>query len=111
MRNAGSGPPGNRRPTINDGVIMSENKLEGIEIKVLIIVPNYWGKAGTIEEAWKNVRQVSGKNLRDLRRGNYQIYVAFDREDVKTKLDSYGFNFSYPRGYPPVKIEEHISGK
>lgn len=81
-------------------------KNDGIKVKIMIVVPNYWAKGETIDEAWKAVRGIAGGNLRDLKRGKHMIYVCFDKEDVQTRLDEFGMNISYPQGYPPVVIHK-----
>jgi hypothetical protein len=82
---------------------------EDIKTKIMVVVPYYWGKGDNIAEAWQNVKKESGKNLRDLRAGNHRIYVAYDSDEVKTRMDDYGFNINYPTGYPPHIIEERIN--
>lgn len=73
--------------------------------KVLIIVPNYWGKGSTIKEAWSQVKIESHKNLRDLKRGRYKIFSVTDTEEVKSRVDDLG-GITYPRGYPPTLIDK-----
>jgi hypothetical protein len=76
------------------------------KLRIMIIIPHYWGKGDTITEAWKQVKKESGKTLRSMKSDRHQIYVCWDTEDVSTSLDEFGFNITYPDGYPPVKIEE-----
>lgn len=73
----------------------------------MIIVPNYWGKGDTISEAWQQVKRESYGNLRELKSGPHTIHVVFDTDEVKSCLDEFGFNISYPAGHPPIKIESH----
>lgn len=84
---------------------------EGVVAKVLIIVPNYWGKGDTITDAWNNVKKESFKSLRELEAGPHSIYTVFDRPDKEaySQLDEMGFNTSYPEGYPPIRIEHKDS--
>ena len=79
---------------------------EGVETKVMIIVPHYWGKGNTIDEAWERVKKESGKTLRDLKQGQHMIYVVYDKEDARSRLDEFGMNISYPEGYPPTVIHK-----
>jgi len=80
---------------------------EGVVTKVLIIVPHYWGKAETIDGAWEQVKKESYRNLRELKSGPHGIYVVYDKEDVKSRVDEFGFNITYPEGYPPRRIHAH----
>jgi hypothetical protein len=74
------------------------------ETKVLIMVPHYWGKAGTIREAWQQVKLESGANLRDLKRGPWVIYAITDTDTVKARVDEMGL-LCYHEDYPPTVID------
>ena len=73
--------------------------------KVLIIVPNYWGKGDTITEAWAQVKKVSHTNLRSLKSGPHSIYFGHDTDNVKLALDEFGFNINHHQDYPVYRIE------
>lgn len=76
------------------------------KLRIMIMVPNYWGKADTVSEAWSNVKKECGKSLRDLKRGKWRIYVVWDTEDVKTHIDDMG-GICYPSGHHYTMIDEH----
>jgi len=78
-----------------------------METKVLILVPNYWGKGDTIREAWSQVKKASYKNLRDLKRGRYKIFSVTDTDEVKSRVDDLG-GITYPKGYAPKLIDESL---
>ena len=78
-----------------------------MEIKVLIIVPNYWGKGDTIAEAWTQLKKASYKNLRQLKT-RFKMYVVIDTDDVKSCVTDMG-GISYPKGYEPKLIDEKES--
>jgi hypothetical protein len=75
-----------------------------IKLRVLVMVPHYWGKADTLAEAWKNVCRESGKSKTELRRGQYRVYACADRGDAKTYVDGYG-RMMCPEGIQPTVIE------
>lgn len=75
-----------------------------VKLSVLIMVPNYWGKADTLAGAWKNVCSESCKTKTELRRGKYAVYIVGDCGDAKSHIDGYG-SFLTPAHVPPVKIE------
>jgi len=77
---------------------------EGVKVKIMIVVPNYWGKGDSIDEAWKKVREFSHRNLRELKSGPHIIYVVYDKGEQRSQLDEFGMNISYPEGYRPVVI-------
>lgn len=82
------------------------DKTEGTP-KVLIIVPNYWGKGTTITEAWKQVKRSSYGNLRKLRQAPWCIYFGHDTDDVPLCVDSFG-NICHHSDHPVHEIESHI---
>jgi hypothetical protein len=75
-----------------------------VETKVLIVVPNYWGKGDTIAEAWKQLKKASYKNLRELKT-RYKMFVVIDTDDVKSHVSDMG-GVVTPKGFPPHLIEE-----
>ncbi|MDJ0952445.1 MAG: hypothetical protein QNJ81_02075 [Acidimicrobiia bacterium] len=79
---------------------------KGVETKIMIVVPNYWAKGDSIDDAWKNLRGIAGRNLRDLKAGSHMIYVCYDKGELKSRLDEFGMNISYPEGYPPTVIHK-----
>lgn len=81
---------------------------DGMKQIVLIVVPHYWGRGDTIDDAWDSVRKASGRNLRDLKSGSHQIYAAFESETGSTSIDPTGLNMVYPQGYPPNLIHEVV---
>jgi hypothetical protein len=81
------------------------DKTEGTP-EVLIIVPNYWGKGTTITEAWKQVKEASYKNLRELRSGQWIMYFGHDTEEVGLRVDDFG-NVCHHSDYPIYPIESH----
>jgi len=72
--------------------------------KILIVVPNYWGKGDTINEAWKQLKKVSYKNLRQLKT-RYKMFVVTDTDDVKSHVNELG-GVVTPKGFPPTLIDE-----
>ena len=81
-------------------------KADGVKLKIMVVVPHYWGKGDTIDEAWKRVKRESCKTVPSMKKGPHTVYVCFDKTDgsASTRLDSFGMNISYPQGYPPVII-------
>lgn len=86
---------------------MSEEKPK---LKIMIMVPHYWGKADNIQDAWLQVKQTSYKNLRDLKRGPWRVFAVYDTENVKTHVDEMG-SICYPRDHHYVKIDENKNPK
>ncbi len=72
----------------------------------MIVVPNYWGKGDTIDEAWDKVKSFGSRTLRELKSGPHVIYVCYDRGEHQSRLDEFGMNISYPEGYPPAVIHK-----
>lgn len=85
---------------------MSDTKEVNATPKILIIVPNYWGKGETIAEAWQQVKKASYSNLRDLKRGKWAMYSGHDTEAVKMHVDDFG-SVCHDRDYPLTEIEVH----
>jgi hypothetical protein len=50
-------------------------------LKVVVVVPNYWGKGDTLKEAWENVTLESGKGKRELKRSSYYVYVVPETDE------------------------------
>ena len=75
------------------------------KLRILIVVPHYWGKGDTIDEAWTEVKKESFKNLRELKRDQHQIYVVWDTDDVKTHVNDMG-GLCWPSDHKPIKIHE-----
>lgn len=74
---------------------------EKLTTKILVLVPNYWGKGETAAEAWRNVRRAGGPSKRDSK-GRYVIY----RVHPDTVCEEIHGNLQYPKGAPkPVAIE------
>jgi hypothetical protein len=76
-------------------------------LKILIIVPHYWGKGDTIDEAWAQVKKSSYKNLRDLKSGPHGIYVVWDTDEVKTHVNEMGSIF-YPSNHKYTRIHHKL---
>ena len=74
-------------------------------LKVLIIVPNYWGTGKTISDAWRMVRAVSGKRMHQLRREAHMVYIGHDAGDIDLHLDAMG-NVCHHADYPVTQIEK-----
>lgn len=83
-----------------------ENKEAVGTPKVLIIVPNYWGKGATISEAWQQVKKASYKNLRELKRGKWVMYSGHDTEAVKLSVNDFG-SICHDKDFPITEIETH----
>jgi hypothetical protein len=81
---------------------------EDAQLRILIVVPHYWGKAKTINEAWQQVKKYSGKDLRRLRGGPHKIYAVWDLDDQKSRLDEFGMLHS-PADHPPVCIQDNTA--
>ncbi len=79
-------------------------------LKIMIVVPHYWGRGSTITKAWDQVKKASYKNLRELKRGPWRIFVVWDTEDVKTYVNEMG-SICYPVDHPYTKIEENKNPK
>lgn len=77
-----------------------------LKARVMIVIPNYWGKGDTITEAWFQVKKECGQHLTSMKASRHRIYVCWDTEDVKTRIDEFGFTMIFPEGHPPIKIEE-----
>lgn len=77
-----------------------------LKLRIMIMVPHYWGKADTISKAWANVKKESGDSLRELKRDRWRIYVVWDTYDVKTHINDMG-SICYPSNYPYHMIDEH----
>ena len=75
-----------------------------MQTKILIVVPNYWGKGETINEAWDSVKRFSCDTLRTLKK-TYKMYVVTDTDDVKSCVNGMG-GLVYPEGYEPKLIDE-----
>lgn len=75
-------------------------------LKILIVVPHYWGKASTLNEAWLQVKKQSHGDLRKLRAGPYKIFVVWDVDDQKSFVDEFGLMHS-PADHPPVCIQDN----
>lgn len=95
--------------SVNEGLRGSSIlKKLGVKVKIMVVIPHYWAKGGTIDEAWRNVRDIAGGTLREHKKDKHIIYVCFDKEDgsISTYLDDLGMNVSYPSGFPPIVIHK-----
>ncbi len=74
-------------------------------LKVVVIVPHYWGKGDTLAEAWANVESASCKPAREFRKGKHVVYVVAETDDCKARCDEVSGGLIVPRGAPrPVQI-------
>lgn len=75
------------------------------DVRVVVIVPHYWGKGESLAEAWQNVRDAGGhKPRREYERGAHGVYVVCETPDCKARVDELG-NLVTPRGFPrPLRI-------
>lgn len=82
---------------------MSENTPK---LRIMIVVPHYWGKGDTISEAWEQLKKESYRNLRDLKSGLWRMYVVWDTKEVETHVNEMGA-ICYPSDHHYTMIEEH----
>ena len=86
---------------------------------VVVVIQYYWGRGTTIDEAWDNVKKVSGVSRAMVRRekSGYLVYSTFDvtygeddDRNVKAHVDGMG-SINYQRDYPAVLIESRKAGE
>jgi hypothetical protein len=76
-------------------------------LKVVVIVPHYWGKGDTIAEAWGNVEAESSTAARRHKKdGKFAVYMVAETDDCKARCDEISGGLIVPRGAPrPVQID------
>jgi len=89
------GPNGSSGPTEEEKQVLYDHFSRVREdsepkLKVLIIVPHYWGRGDTIDEAWQEVKNASYSNLRSLKSGPHKIVVGYDVGDAKLYVNEMG---------------------
>ena len=78
----------------------------------IVIVPNYWGKGKTIEQAWENVSDECGKSKAELKRaGYYAVVVMPETATFKAYVDELGrMHWTDVQGIEAVTIEQRGLG-
>lgn len=85
-------------------LISGEAAPDGLKPKVIVIVPNAWGKGDTLADAWSRAASHAGKTIAGAKRGEYLVYFGHDTEEVPLYLNEMGA-LCHHQDYPATLID------
>ncbi len=73
-----------------------------MNLSILIIVPNYWGKGKTADAAWRKIREAGGLTQSRYRKSGEWVQYAVH---PKSYCEDVHGHIVHPKEHPPQRID------